>query len=202
MNRLKFSISSSSRYYEIGTIRPKAIGGSKPRVATDHVVGSIKRYKNECPTIFAWEIKEMLVRENICTNETVPSVSFWAKKLQKNKTTDKYFFEIYRFHLSIEYWEILVQANLPKRNAHKTFCKGSPRSSVSWGFQFSISEEGDSDSEEAWISLVSHLHWTEIHEKLMIGERGLSHEMKILQTEVRYKSVLLFLGQRGIQTHP
>ena len=62
------------RYYEIGTIRPKAIGGSKPRVATDHVVGSIKRYKHECPTIFAWEIKERLVRENICTNETVPSV--------------------------------------------------------------------------------------------------------------------------------
>ena len=31
------------RYYETGSIRPKAIGGSKPRVATNSVVHTIER---------------------------------------------------------------------------------------------------------------------------------------------------------------
>ena len=66
------------RYYEIGTIRPKAIGGSKPRVATDIVVGQIRKYKQECPSIFAWEIKDRLLRDGICANDTVPSVSSYG----------------------------------------------------------------------------------------------------------------------------
>ena len=41
------------RYYETGSIRPKAIGGSKPRVATSLVVDTVRRYKTECPSIFA-----------------------------------------------------------------------------------------------------------------------------------------------------
>lgn len=48
------------RYYETGSIRPKAIGGSKPRVATNSVVHTIERYKTECPSIFAWEIRQAL----------------------------------------------------------------------------------------------------------------------------------------------
>ena len=63
------------RYYEIGTIRPKAIGGSKPRVATDLVVRQIRKYKQECPSIFAWEIKDRLLRDGICASDSVPSVS-------------------------------------------------------------------------------------------------------------------------------
>ena len=62
------------RYYETGSIRPKAIGGSKPRVATSMVVNSVRRYKQECPSIFAWEIRDRLVQEGICSQENVPSV--------------------------------------------------------------------------------------------------------------------------------
>ena len=50
----------SRRYYETGSIRPKAIGGSKPRVATNSVVHTIERYKTECPSIFAWEIRKVV----------------------------------------------------------------------------------------------------------------------------------------------
>ena len=32
------------RYYETGSIRPKAIGGSKPRVATNSVVHRVERF--------------------------------------------------------------------------------------------------------------------------------------------------------------
>ncbi|XP_071476161.1 paired box protein Pax-6-like [Diadema antillarum] len=63
------------RYYETGSIRPRAIGGSKPRVATPHVVARIAQYKRECPSIFAWEIRDRLLAEKICSQENIPSVS-------------------------------------------------------------------------------------------------------------------------------
>ncbi|XP_072047391.1 paired box protein Pax-6-like isoform X2 [Amphiura filiformis] len=63
------------RYYETGSIRPRAIGGSKPRVATPGVVQQIAIYKRECPSIFAWEIRDRLLAEKMCTQENIPSVS-------------------------------------------------------------------------------------------------------------------------------
>ncbi|XP_071952886.1 uncharacterized protein [Antedon mediterranea] len=63
------------RYYETGSIKPGVIGGSKPKVATPEVVTKIGNYKIENPTIFAWEIREQLLKEKICTAENVPSVS-------------------------------------------------------------------------------------------------------------------------------
>ena len=63
------------RYYETGTIKPRAIGGSKPRVATPSVVKRIAEYKRECPSIFAWEIRDRLLSEGVCNNDNVPSVS-------------------------------------------------------------------------------------------------------------------------------
>ncbi|EEC13842.1 paired box protein Pax-6, putative, partial [Ixodes scapularis] len=53
------------RYYETGSIRPRAIGGSKPRVATPDVVSKIAGFKRECPSIFAWEIRDRLLSEGI-----------------------------------------------------------------------------------------------------------------------------------------
>lgn len=66
------------RYYETGSIRPRAIGGSKPRVATPDVVGKIAQYKKECPSIFAWEIRDRLLTEGVCTNDNIPSVTFFS----------------------------------------------------------------------------------------------------------------------------
>ncbi|CAI4232568.1 unnamed protein product [Auanema sp. JU1783] len=63
------------RYYESGTIKPRAIGGSKPRVATQNVVLKIEEYKREQPSIFAWEIRDKLLSDNICTADSIPSVS-------------------------------------------------------------------------------------------------------------------------------
>lgn len=63
------------RYYETGSIRPRAIGGSKPRVATPDVVSRIAQYKRECPSIFAWEIRDRLLSEGLCNHDNIPSVS-------------------------------------------------------------------------------------------------------------------------------
>uniref|UniRef100_T1GJB9 Mediator of RNA polymerase II transcription subunit 26 n=1 Tax=Megaselia scalaris TaxID=36166 RepID=T1GJB9_MEGSC len=62
-------------YYETGSIKPRAIGGSKPRVATTPVVQKIADYKRECPSIFAWEIRDRLLSEQVCNSDNIPSVS-------------------------------------------------------------------------------------------------------------------------------
>ena len=51
------------------------IGGSKPKVATPHVVDAISKYKKDNPTMFAWEIRDRLLAEAICNQDNVPSVS-------------------------------------------------------------------------------------------------------------------------------
>ena len=40
----------------------------------------IRKYKRECPSIFAWEIKDRLLRDGVCASDTVPSVSYEFKK--------------------------------------------------------------------------------------------------------------------------
>ncbi|XP_071528835.1 LOW QUALITY PROTEIN: uncharacterized protein [Panulirus ornatus] len=77
-----------SRYYETGSIRPGVIGGSKPKVATPTVVEAIANYKKQNPTMFAWEIRERLLVENVCTQENVPSVSS-NNRIVRNKAAEK-----------------------------------------------------------------------------------------------------------------
>ena len=73
-----------SRYYETGTFRAGVIGGSKPKVATPHVVNAISKYKRENPTMFAWEIRDRLVADGVCKKDGVPSVSS-INRIVRNK---------------------------------------------------------------------------------------------------------------------
>jgi len=63
------------RYYETGSIKPGVIGGSKPKVATPPVVEAITSYKQDNPTMFAWEIRDRLLSEGVCSQDNIPSVS-------------------------------------------------------------------------------------------------------------------------------
>uniref|UniRef100_A0A915D335 Paired domain-containing protein n=1 Tax=Ditylenchus dipsaci TaxID=166011 RepID=A0A915D335_9BILA len=76
------------RYYESGTIRPRAIGGSKPRVATNYVCDKIEQYKHEQPSIFAWEIRDKLLNDKVCNADTIPSVSS-INRVLRNMTSKK-----------------------------------------------------------------------------------------------------------------
>ncbi|XP_022239736.1 paired box protein Pax-6-like isoform X1 [Limulus polyphemus] len=76
------------RYYETGSLRPGVIGGSKPKVATPTVVAKIEQYKRENPTIFAWEIRERLISERVCTNNTAPSVSS-INRILRNRAAER-----------------------------------------------------------------------------------------------------------------
>ncbi|XP_033643794.1 uncharacterized protein LOC117303661 isoform X1 [Asterias rubens] len=72
------------RYQETGSIRPGVIGGSKPKVATSNVVDKIAEYKRDSPTIFAWEIRDKLLLDGLCSKDTVPSVSS-INRILRNK---------------------------------------------------------------------------------------------------------------------
>jgi hypothetical protein len=61
---------------------PGAIGGSKPRVTTPRVVGRIRDYRVKDPGMFAWEIREKLLLDNICDKFNVPSVSSISRILR------------------------------------------------------------------------------------------------------------------------
>ncbi|XP_052060461.1 paired box protein Pax-1-like [Mytilus californianus] len=65
-----------TRYYETGSIKPGSIGGSKPKqVATPFVIKKILELKRQNPSSFAWEIRDQLLTQNICDEQTIPSVS-------------------------------------------------------------------------------------------------------------------------------
>ncbi|XP_036357854.1 paired box protein Pax-9-like isoform X2 [Octopus sinensis] len=67
-----------TRFYETGSIKPGSIGGSKPKVrqvATPLVVRKILNFKQENPSIFAWEIRDRLLAQRICDEQSIPSVS-------------------------------------------------------------------------------------------------------------------------------
>ena len=53
-----------TRFYQTGSIRPGSTGGSKPKqVTTPQVVRRIIELKCQSPTLFAWEIRDLLRRE-------------------------------------------------------------------------------------------------------------------------------------------
>ncbi|XP_076263282.1 paired box protein shaven isoform X11 [Rhynchophorus ferrugineus] len=79
---------SCPRYYETGSFKAGVIGGSKPKVATPPVVDAIANYKRENPTMFAWEIRDRLLAEGICSQDNVPSVSS-INRIVRNKAAEK-----------------------------------------------------------------------------------------------------------------
>ena len=79
------------RYQETGSIRPGIIGGSKPRVATQEIETKIENYKRDNPGIFSWEIRDRLLKEGLCDQSTVPSVSSISRVFRsKFKGSDGY----------------------------------------------------------------------------------------------------------------
>ena len=67
---------------------PGMIGGSKPKVATPEVVAKIEGYKKDNPTIFAWEIREKLISDGVCNQNTAPSVSS-INRILRNRAAER-----------------------------------------------------------------------------------------------------------------
>ncbi|XP_065058126.1 uncharacterized protein LOC135685943 [Rhopilema esculentum] len=74
------------RYFDAGNVYSGAIGGSKPKVATPEVTLKIEEYKMQNSTIFAWEIREKLIKDGVCSADNCPSVSSINRILRKTAT--------------------------------------------------------------------------------------------------------------------
>ncbi|KAK7094287.1 uncharacterized protein [Littorina saxatilis] len=64
-----------NRYRKTGSINPGQIGGSKPKVTTPDVVTMVRTYKADNPQMFAWEIRQKLLQDQVCTEKNIPSIS-------------------------------------------------------------------------------------------------------------------------------
>lgn len=53
----------------------RSVAPVNTQVATPLVVRKILRYKQENPAIFAWEIRDQLLSQRVCDDQTVPSIS-------------------------------------------------------------------------------------------------------------------------------
>ncbi|XP_056022629.1 paired box protein Pax-9-like [Ostrea edulis] len=72
------------KYRNTGSYKAGSTGGSKPKVAVPEVVKMIMGYKDENPTIFAWEIRERLIKERKVTKFNIPSISSINRILRIN----------------------------------------------------------------------------------------------------------------------
>ncbi|KAK7094834.1 paired box protein 6 homolog [Littorina saxatilis] len=77
-----------SRLYDPLSVRCNSIGGSKPKVATPSVVAKIEELKRDNPTMFAWEIRDRLLSEGVCTQANVPSVSS-INRILRNRAAER-----------------------------------------------------------------------------------------------------------------
>jgi len=79
-----------TKFHSTGSIKPGLIGGSKPKVATSNVIESITSYKIRNPNMFAWEIREKLITDGVCSQDKAPSVSSINRIVRsKQKATQK-----------------------------------------------------------------------------------------------------------------
>ncbi|XP_014616865.1 PREDICTED: protein gooseberry-like [Polistes canadensis] len=78
-----------NRYQETGSIRPGVIGGSKPRVATPEIEARIEEYRRENPGIFSWEIRDRLIKDNVCDRTAAPSVSAISRLLRGRENDEE-----------------------------------------------------------------------------------------------------------------
>uniref|UniRef100_A0A3Q3BFI4 Paired box 3 n=1 Tax=Kryptolebias marmoratus TaxID=37003 RepID=A0A3Q3BFI4_KRYMA len=71
------------RYQETGSIRPGAIGGSKPKQGpSPNVERRIEEYKRANPGMFSWEVRDKLLEDGICDHNSLPSVSSISRTMR------------------------------------------------------------------------------------------------------------------------
>lgn len=63
------------RYQETGTVDPGIVSLNKPRDVTPEIEEKIDQFRKENGGIFSWEVRDRLLRENVCSKSTVPSLS-------------------------------------------------------------------------------------------------------------------------------
>ncbi|KAL9987083.1 hypothetical protein ACROYT_G001326 [Oculina patagonica] len=150
-----------SKYRKTGSIQPGGEGVGRPRVITPRIAQRILEYKKEQPRLFSWEIRDRLVREGLCSNESLPSLSSISRLLKNRDKLETGSGRTIQERSSNSY-TIASILNLP--------CNGQSSSSIS--------------SSEPSSSLVSngriaeHIQTAMQIKRLVVGNRSLSQPEK------------------------
>uniref|UniRef100_A0A915IBJ7 Paired domain-containing protein n=1 Tax=Romanomermis culicivorax TaxID=13658 RepID=A0A915IBJ7_ROMCU len=64
-----------TKWRKTGTVKPEKIGGSRPKKVLPSVARAITVYKHYRPRLQSWQIKEYLIKDGVCTDGNVPSIS-------------------------------------------------------------------------------------------------------------------------------
>lgn len=77
-----------SKYQKTGSINPGGGSIGRPRVITPRVEETIGQYRREQPGIFSWELRDCLLRENVCSRENLPSLSSISRLIKHKMIAD------------------------------------------------------------------------------------------------------------------
>ena len=97
-----------SKYQESGNVDPSQNAG-RPRVITAEIERKIDQYRREDPGAFCWELREHLLRDNICTVNEVPSLSS-ISRLVKNKI----------IHNAVENKEVVTKRHVKHESSNQS----------------------------------------------------------------------------------
>ncbi|KAH7642566.1 hypothetical protein HUG17_5611 [Dermatophagoides farinae] len=78
-----------AKFHKTGSILPGTIGGSKPRVSTPLVTKKIYEYKLANNSLYAWEIREKLRHDRICSQDNLPNNNNWNLEQRTNTMIKK-----------------------------------------------------------------------------------------------------------------
>ena len=70
------------RYQETGSVEPGAAPANKPREVTPEIERKIDQYRQQNGGMFSWEIRDRLLRDEVCSKATVPSLSAISQVLK------------------------------------------------------------------------------------------------------------------------
>lgn len=72
-----------SKYQKTGSINPGGANVGRPRVITPRIEQKIEQYRREQPGIFSWELRDRLLRENVCSRDNLPSLSSISRLIKQ-----------------------------------------------------------------------------------------------------------------------
>ena len=76
-----------SKYQKTGSINPGGTNVGRPKVITPRIEQKIDQYRREQPGIFSWELRDRLLRENVCSRERLPSLSSISRLIKRKMMT-------------------------------------------------------------------------------------------------------------------
>ena len=76
-----------SKYQKTGSINPGGTNVGRPKVITPRIEQTIDQYRREQPGIFSWELRDRLLRENVCSRERLPSLSSISRLIKRKMMT-------------------------------------------------------------------------------------------------------------------